>query len=99
MCAVDEQTAEITVSSFANSTEARFATGRVLSRHQPEPGGKLSATAECIRICNRRCDRRGDDRPDPRDGGETLADWVVLVPRENLLFELSDPCLDIFELV
>ena len=47
---------------------------------------------------NRRCDRRGDDRPDPRDGGPTLADWVVLVPRENLRFELSDPCLDIFDL-
>ena len=46
----------------------------------------------------RHSDRRGDDRPDPRDGGQTLADWVVLVPRENLRFELSDSCLDIFDL-
>src|SRR5208283_3957007 len=38
------------------------------------------------------------DRPDPRNGGQTLAHRVVLVPRENLRFELSDPPPDIFDL-
>jgi hypothetical protein len=51
----------------------------VLSWYQPEPGGKFSATTECVRICNRRRDRGGDDRPDPGDGGQTLADGFVLV--------------------
>ena len=39
-----------------------------------------------------------DGDPDPRDGGQTLAHWVALVPRENLRLELIDPCLDVFDL-
>lgn len=35
MCAVDEQTTEITVSSLANSPKPRFAPGGVLFRHEP----------------------------------------------------------------
>jgi hypothetical protein len=54
--------------------------------------------SRCVRICNRRCDRSGDDRPDPRDGDQTLADWVALVPRKDLRLEASNPCLDIFDL-
>jgi hypothetical protein len=99
VCAIDEQAAEITVPSFANSSEAGFASGRALSRHQPEPGGKLSAATEYVRICNRCCYRRGDDRPNPRNGGQTLANRVALVPRENLRLDTRDPCLGIFDLV
>ncbi len=99
MSAVNEQAAEITVASFANPTKTRFASGGVLSRHQTEPSGKFSAAAEYIRICNRCCDRRSDDRPYPWDSGQTLADWIVLVPCQDLPLESGDPCLGIFDLV
>jgi hypothetical protein len=60
--AVDEQAAQITVSSFAYSAQARFAHARALSWHQAEPGDKFFAA------CNRCRDRRGDNRADPWDG-------------------------------
>src|SRR3954452_12470037 len=69
--AVNEEAAEITVPSLANSTETRFAAGGVLSRHQPKPSGELSATAEYARVCDSCCNCGGDDRPYPRDGGQT----------------------------
>ena len=54
---------------------------------------------EYVRICNRCCDRRGDDRLDPRNGSQTWADRVALVPCDNLRLEPSDPRLSIFDLV
>jgi hypothetical protein len=97
--AVDEQPAEITVPSFANSPEARFAASRVLPRNQPEPSRKLSATAEYIRLCYRCSDCRRDDRSNPWNGSQTLADGVVLVPRNKLDFELGYGGMNIFDLV
>jgi hypothetical protein len=80
----------LTVTSFADPTEARLAAGGALPRHQPEPGSKLPAAAEHARIRNGRCNRGCDNRPDPRDGGQTLADRVVLVPSKNLCLQRSE---------
>jgi Tat protein secretion system quality control protein TatD with DNase activity len=37
--------------------------------------------------------------PMPWNGSQSLADWVALMPRENLLLETNDPYLNIFDVV
>src|SRR5882724_8502503 len=98
VCATDQQTSEIAVAPFADPTQPCLAAGGVLSRHEPEPGSKLTTTVEHAWVWNRRRNRGCDDRPDPRYGGQALTDRVALVPCQDLRLERSDPPLDLADL-
>ena len=93
VCTVDEQTTKITVASLANPTEARFATSGVLPRHSPSQAANsrslrntfASATVAAIAVAM--------IGPIRGDGGQTLADGIVLVPSKNLHLQRSNPRL------
>ena len=67
---MDEQPADIRVSTLADPKQGRFTAGRVLPRHQPEPSGEIPCFPELSTITDRgnQCGRA--NRPDPGDRHE-----------------------------
>jgi hypothetical protein len=54
------------VPSCADAEQLRAATGGVLFRDQPQPGGELTSLVECSPLADRSHDRTGDQRPHSR---------------------------------
>ena len=94
----DQQPAQIAVALPADPPEPLPAAGRVLARHEAEPGGELAPAAKRRRIRDRGGDCRRDQRSDARDRGEAPADGVDLVMRCDLGLERIDAAPGLGEL-
>src|SRR5260370_32424346 len=81
---------EILVALFRDRPELPFATGRILPRHDPDPGRKITTRPECLRVR----DDGGDGTPaydaNTRDGLEPLTGFRPAMLR-------NDPLLDRFD--
>ena len=63
-CPQDQQRSQITVAGLGDAPEALLATGAVLSRHESEPGGELSAVGEVVAVADAGQQRAGGGRAD-----------------------------------
>src|SRR5947199_1727256 len=95
---IDEQPAQITVAALGDAAQPGFPAGRILPRHQAQPGRKLTARAEYTGVGYRRRNRRGDDRPNARNARQPLTDRVRLVPSHQLLLQRCNRRFDVLEL-
>src|SRR6478735_10726259 len=75
---------------FRDRPELLFATGRILPRHDPDPGRKITARAKNPRIWDDRCDRSGPNNSNAGDGLEPLTCFVRAMLRNDPLLERSD---------
>lgn len=87
---MDRHLSQIAVSSLADPQEPRFAASRHLPRDQTKPSGKISSTAECLRIVDRRYEGRGVQRADTRDRGQKPTGLI----RTRIDLELLVKCRD-----
>ena len=55
---LDQQRAQIFAASLGNAAKDRSTAGTVLSRHEPQPGGKIATALESLTAADR-CHRRG----------------------------------------
>ena len=62
---LDQQRAQILAAPLGDTAEDRPPAGAVLSRHEPEPGGKIAPALKRLSPADRGDDTGGDDRPDP----------------------------------
>ena len=99
MCAVDEQATEITVPSFADSSETRLSTGRVLSRSSPSHAANSLPLRNMFGFSTVAAIAVAMIGPIPGMVARRWLHRVALVPRDNLRLEPSDPRLSIFDLV
>jgi hypothetical protein len=63
---MDQLTPEVVVGTTPDAAEPRLAAGRILSRHQADPGSHLAAGANLPALVYSRDDRRRDNGPDAR---------------------------------
>src|ERR1700688_3614068 len=63
-CAADQQGSQHAVSLFGDAARTMLAAGAVIAAGQPDPGRKIAARTEHLRIGNFGQDRAGDDRAD-----------------------------------
>src|ERR1035441_5335150 len=69
----DHQNAsQIAIASFRDRPELLFAAGRILARHQPDPGREVTPRSENLRIRDGRRDRGGSDKTNSGDALEPL---------------------------
>src|SRR5258708_32579908 len=64
----DENAPQVAVALFGDRPELLLAPGRILPRHQPDPGREIASRPEDSRVCHRRHDRSRPDNSDARDG-------------------------------
>src|ERR1039457_2427227 len=70
----DHQNAsQIAIASFRDRPELLFAAGRILARHQPDPGREVTTRSENLGIRDGRRDRGGSDKTNSGDALEPLA--------------------------
>src|SRR6266536_859969 len=77
MSANDENASQIAVALLGDRPELLLAAGRILARHEPNPGREIAPRPECRRVRDRRRDR---GRPDETDTGDGLQPLACLVP-------------------
>ncbi len=66
--AMDEQASEIGVAPFSDAEQGGFAAGGMLSGHQPQRSGGMTAPAELVSMAHAGPPDTGHDRTEPRDG-------------------------------
>src|SRR6476620_4375970 len=69
----DENTPQVAISLLGDRSELLLAPGRILPRHQPDPGRQIASRPEDSRVRHRRHDRTRPDNPDARDRLNPLA--------------------------
>ena len=74
---MDQKSSEILVPPFGDPKKFLLASGRVLSRGEPEPGSEVTRTPELFAIADGRQQRAGAERADTRDRRETASDVVA----------------------
>jgi len=62
---LDQQRAQILAAPLGDAAEDRPPAGAVLSRHEPEPGGKIAPALKSLSPADRGHDTGGDYRSDP----------------------------------
>lgn len=85
---VDEQRAQIAVTSFANAQQDRLAAAGMLPGNQAHPGSELPGILEAVGISDRRHQRACCNGPDPGNLRSPLTSLALLMPEPNLLFQL-----------
>src|SRR5882757_6210648 len=70
MSSDNENAPEVLVALFRDWPELLFAAGRILPRHDPDPGRKITARSKNPRIRDDRCDRGGPNNSNAGDGLE-----------------------------
>ncbi len=86
----DQQSPDVAVAGLGNAAEAVLAAGRVLFRHEAQPGRELTSRFEDRGIGHCRGDGRGDDWPDPGDAGEPAAGLLAAMTRHDRLLQRLD---------
>src|SRR5438067_4005533 len=69
----DKNAPQVAVSLLGDRSELLLAPGRILPRHQSDPGRKIASRPEDSRVRHRRHDRSRPDNPDARDRLNPLA--------------------------
>jgi hypothetical protein len=90
MSSDNESAPEVLVALFRDRPELLFAAGRILLRHDPDPGRKITARSKNPRIRDDRCDRGGPDNSNAGDGLEPLTCLVRAMLRNDSFLERSD---------
>ena len=90
---LDQQGAQVAITTTADATQPRVAATGMLHRHQAQPRCELPAIGE--RLC--RSDRRDygvrRDRAHANDGAQPRAGFVSFGVRLDLAVGFNDPCL------
>src|SRR5258706_10650031 len=81
---------EILVALFRDRPELLFATGRILPRHDPDPGRKITTRPECLRVCDDGGDGSRAYDANTGDGLEPLTGFVRAMLRHDPLLDRSD---------
>src|SRR5262249_49740179 len=90
----DEQPSQISIALLGDPAESLLAAGRMLSGHQPDPGGKTAARRECLPIPYLGYQRSGDDRADAGNFLEPPAFFTRPVPSMDVFLDRSNLCRD-----
>ena len=90
----NQNTPEILVALFRDRPELRFAAGRILPRHDPDPGRKITTRPECLRVGDDGRDGGRAYDADTGDGLEPLARLVRAMLRNDPFLDRSDQRLD-----
>lgn len=96
---VNQQRAQIGVTPFADALQRRFASGRMLSRHNAEPGRELPAVLEVSGISNRGHRRARRYRPDTGNPCQFLAGAIVSMPKLDLYFQFVNLAIQLLEVI
>src|SRR6266853_4974135 len=86
----DQNAPQVAVALFGDRSELLLAPGRILPRHQPDPGREIASRPEDSRVCHRRHDRSRPDNPDARDSLNPLARLARAMLHLDPLFDRSD---------
>ena len=78
MSSLHEERAHVFVAALGDLAEDGAIAGRLLSRHQPEPGAEVAALLEAGTIADRRHHGAGDDRADAWHRHQPLAALILL---------------------
>src|SRR3974390_2278092 len=77
---------QVAVALFRDWAKLLFAPGRILSRDEPNPGGKITPRPECLRIRNRGGNSARANDADPVDALQSLARLIgAMLHSEPLL--------------
>jgi hypothetical protein len=74
---MDEDLTQVAVAALADPVKACLATGRILARHNAEPGSELSSLVEGCSVPDRSYDRGCDQRSDAWDLSQSHAGGVA----------------------
>src|SRR5215510_7525515 len=91
-------TTKVAVSLLGDRSELLLAPGRILPRHQSDPGRKIASRPEDGRVRHRRHDRSRPDNPDAGDRLNPLACLARAMLHLDPLFDRSDDTLQRFKL-
>src|SRR6516225_4149816 len=69
----NKNTPQIAVALLRDRTKLVFAASRILSRDEPNPGGKITPRAECLRVCDSGGNSTRANDADPVDALQSLA--------------------------
>src|SRR5262249_34851440 len=96
---MDEQRAQINVTTLTDPQQCRFAAAGMLSRHQSDPRRHLPPVVEapCVSDGGHQC--AGAQGSDTGDLLKLLAQLAAAMPRLDLRFELPDLAIELLEVV
>ena len=86
MGADHEYATQVAVALLGDRTELAFAAGRILSRHKPDPGRKVTTRSERLRVSDNGRDRCRTNKAYSGDRPKSLAVAIrAMLPRDPLL--------------
>ena len=88
--ALHQQRPDIGITALADPQQSRLATGRILARYQPQPGGQFPAIFKVVGITNGGYQYRGDSWADTRYLHQALTDGVLVSHSLDLQVSLFD---------
>ena len=86
----DKDAPQVAIPLLGDVTELLLASRRVLSRHQADPGRKITSRSECLRVRHGRVDRGGANDANAGDRLEPPAPIVRLMLDDDPLLERAD---------
>ena len=92
--AMNEQSAQVGVTAPADVTQARLAAGRILPRHEAQPGSQMPAVAELSGVADCCDDGRRGNRADSGYLGDLAAECRLLHERVDGYLEEVDALFD-----
>src|SRR6516165_445532 len=82
----NKNTPQIAVALLRDRTKLVFAASRILSRDEPNPGGKITPRAECLSVCDSGGNSTRANDADPVDARQSLARLIgAMLHNEPLL--------------
>src|SRR6516165_8360543 len=82
----NKNTPQVAVALLRDRTKLVFAAGWILSRDEPNPGGKITPRAECLRVRDRGGNSTRPNDADPVDALQSLARLIgAMLHTEPLL--------------
>jgi hypothetical protein len=96
---MDHLTTHVVIGLLADPPELWLATCRVLSRHEPDPGGKLAPATEMLPVVNIGYECCRDNGTNPRYGRQAPARRVLPADRQEACVERFDPAIKIAQLI
>src|SRR5690554_1615088 len=101
---MDEQCSQVFVPALGNPAQSGFASGRVLSGYQPQPGGEVSSAFELSGIGRTGQYRSGCLWPDTWNGHQPFGLFIAPghrfdfpVVSQNIFVELENALVDVVE--
>src|SRR5262245_65079963 len=96
---MNEQRAQINITTLTDPQQCRFAAAGMLSRHQSNPRRHLPPVVEapCVSDGGHQC--AGAQGSDPGDLLKLLAQLATAMPSLDLRFELADLAIELLEVV